>query len=138
MITLDELRKFRKFIEQMAVNATDKEALENIEAFPKWKVDTDYTAQKDRVRYEGLLYRCEQSHKSQSDYTPDVAHSLWTRIDDPSIEWPDWRQPTGSTDKYSFGAKVSHLVDEHGNKRHWISNVPDNVWEPGVYGWDEL
>ena len=131
MISKELARKFRKFIEEMSKNATDEEALDNIVAFPKWKVDTDYVAQKDRVRYDGLLYRCEQSHKSQSDYTPDVAHSLWTRIDDPAEEWPEWRQPTGSTDKYAYGAKVSH------NGKHWISNVPDNVWEPGVYGWVE-
>ena len=131
MNTIEQARKFRKFIEQLAVNATDEEAIDNIEAFPKWKTDTDYVGQKDRVRYEGLLYRCEQSHKSQSDYTPDVAHSLWTRIDDPAEEWPEWRQPSGSTDYYRLGAKVSH------NGKHWISTEEHNVWEPGVYGWDE-
>lgn len=131
MLTKELARKFRKFIEQMSVNASDEEALDNIVAFPKWKVDTDYTAQTDRVRYNDLLYRCEQSHKSQSDYTPDIAHSLWTRIDDPAEEWPEWRQPTGSTDYYIFGAKVSH------NNKHWISTEERNVWEPGVYGWEE-
>lgn len=127
----EKAKQFRKFIEQMATSVDDSTALEHPEAFPKWKVDTDYTAQTDRVRYNDLLYRCEQSHKSQSDYTPDVAHSLWTRIDDPAEEWPEWRQPTGSTDYYIYGAKVSH------NGKHWISTEERNVWEPGVYGWEE-
>lgn len=25
----------------------------------------------------------------------------------------------------------------HNNKK-WISDVKDNVWEPGVYGWSEV
>ena len=29
------------------------------------------------------------------------------------------------------GAKVSH------KEKHWISTVDSNVWEPGVYGWEE-
>ena len=29
------------------------------------------------------------------------------------------------------GAKVSR------NSKHWISDVDNNVWEPGVYGWSE-
>ena len=53
------------------------------------------------------------------------------RIDDPAVEWPEWRQPQGSTDAYAMGAKVSH------NGKHWISTADANVWEPGVYGWEE-
>ena len=103
-----------------------------LDSISNWQTDTDYEAQKDIIRYEGELYRCIQSHTSQNDWTPDFAHSLWARIDDPSEEWPEWVQPLGSSDAYLFGAKVSH------NGKHWISNTPDNVWEPGVYGWDEV
>ena len=106
----------------------DEAILDSIES---WQTDTDYKEHKDIVRYEGELYKCEQSHTSQPDWTPDIAHSLWTRIDDPGEEWPEWRQPSGSTDYYRLGAKVSH------NGKHWISTEEYNVWEPGVYGWDE-
>ena len=41
------------------------------------------------------------------------------------------KQPTGAQDAYAKGAKVSH------NGKHWISDVDNNVWEPGVYGWSE-
>ena len=47
-------------------------------------------------------------------------------------EWPAWVQPTGAHDAYAKGAKVSH------NDKHWISEVDDNTWEPGVYGWTEV
>jgi hypothetical protein len=30
------------------------------------------------------------------------------------------------------GDKVSH------NDKHWESQVDNNVWEPGVYGWVEV
>ena len=121
--------KFRKFIEQMSVNATDEEALNNIEAFPKWKVETDYVKD-DRVRYEEVLYKVLQNHRSQSDWTPDVAVSLFVRV---SIEeWPEWIQPVGAQDSYPLGSKCSH------NEKHWISDVDNNVWEPGVYGWTEV
>lgn len=68
----------------------------------------------------------------QSDWTPDVAVSLWVRVDDPSIEYPEWKQPTGAQDAYAKGAKVSH------KDKHWVSDVDGNVWEPSVYGWDEV
>jgi len=102
-----------------------------LDSIQSWQTDTDYKEHKDIVRYEAELYKCEQSHTSQPDWTPDIAHSLWTRIDDPAEEWPEWRQPSGSTDYYRLGAKVSH------NGKHWISTEEYNVWEPGVYGWDE-
>ncbi len=130
MISLEKVRKFRQFIEQMAKSVDDETALEHPEAFPKWEVDYDYVTN-DRIRYDELLYKVLQNHTSQSTWTPDVTPSLYVRIDNPHEEWPEWRQPTGSTEAYSLGAKVSH------NDKHWVSNVDANVWEPGVYGWDE-
>ena len=126
MITLEELRKFRAFIEQMSMNATDKEALDNILAYPKWEAGKEY--KKDfRLRYEDTLYKVLQNHTSQSDWTPDKAVSLYVKV---SIEeFPEWVQPQGSHDAYNTGDKVSH------NGQHWISKMDANVYEPGVYGW---
>ena len=61
-------------------------------------------------------------------WEPGVAN--WA-IYDPGTGWPAWVQPSGSTDAYPAGAKVSHV------ERHWTSDVDANVWEPGVYGWTE-
>ena len=44
---------------------------------------------------------------------------------------PAWVQPSGSTDFYSAGERVSHSGST------WVSNEPVNVWEPGVFGWTE-
>lgn len=128
MISRELARKFRKFIEQMSENATDEEALDNILAYPKWAVGKEYTKD-DRVRYEDVLYKVLQNHTSQSDWTPDVAVSLYVRV---SIEeYPDWVQPQGAHDAYNKGDKVTHL------EKHWESEIDANVYEPSVFGWTE-
>lgn len=131
MITKAHARKLRKMIEKTAVTLTDSEAYDVAELFPMWKVDTEY-AVGDRVQYESTLYKCLTAHTSQSTWTPTDSPSLWVRVDDPSVEFPEWIQPTGAVDSYAKDSKVSH------NEKHWISDVDNNVWEPGVYGWDEV
>lgn len=123
------LMHLRSIIERESASLSDTDALTAVELFPLWKIKQYEVG--DRVRYNETLYKCLQSHTAQETWKPDVSPSLWVRVDDPSIEWPDWVQPTGSTDAYMKGAKVSH------NDRHWISDVDGNVWEPGVYGWTE-
>lgn len=99
--------------------------------FDAWSADGVAYVKGDIRQYDGLLYRCIQAHTSQSDWTPSAAVSLWTRIADPTQEWPEWIQPAGAHDAYAKGAKVSH------NGKHWISTADANVWEPGAYGWEE-
>lgn len=64
--------------------------------------------------------------------TTKKAASLWAVAADPEEEWPAWSQPLGAHDAYALGAKVSH------NERHWVSDVDNNVWEPGVANWTEV
>ena len=113
-----------------AVETLDDEASEEVtDLFPFWSTDTAY-AVGDKRKYNGLLYRCVQAHTSQADWTPDVVPALWVRTS--TEEFPEWVQPTGAHDAYNTGDKVSH------NEKHWISNMDANVYEPGVYGWDEV
>lgn len=131
MITRQKAYQLRSMIEKASVSLSDDDAISVPELFPHWKTDTDYVVG-DRVSYEETLYKCLQSHTSQSTWTPDASPSLWVRVDDPSQEFPEWIQPVGSADAYALGAKVSH------NEKHWISDYDNNVWEPGVYGWSEV
>ena len=129
MITRGHAHKLRELIEQATVNLNDEDALKGVELFPAWQIDVSYVLG-NRIKYEDILYKCVQAHTSQSDWTPEVAPALWTRV---SIEdWPEWVQPTGAQDAYMIGDKVSH------NEKHWISTADNNVWEPGVYGWEEV
>lgn len=104
----------------------DSQSESATELFPEWAVGEYYSVGIKR-RYENLLYKCVQAHTSQIDWAPPNVPALWVRTStDP---WPEWIQPTGAHDAYAKGAKVIH------NSTKWISDVDNNVWEPGVYGW---
>ena len=107
-------------------------ATEHADLFEGWVTDKDYTVGKIVTRPNGNLYKCVQAHRSQADWTPEATPALWTKIGDPSEEYPEWSQPLGAHDAYPLGAKVSH------NGKKWTSDVASNVWEPGVYGWTEV
>ena len=127
----DRAKVLRPVIEQASTSLPDSEAFSAPELFPRWDGNGHEYKTGDRVDYMGKLYKCLQNHTSQADWTPDKAVSLWVEIPDPSIEWPEWKQPTGAHDAYAKGDKVSH------NDKHWISDIDANTYEPGVYGWSE-
>lgn len=124
-----EAIKLRSAILEASESLTDQSASEAPYLFRAWETDTAY-AVGDRIRYGTTLYKCVQSHTSQDDWTPAQTPALWARAYDPSEEWPEWVQPTGAQDAYMTGDKVSH------NGQHWISTIDNNVWAPGVYGWE--
>jgi hypothetical protein len=126
-----EAIKMRAIIEKSVVSLNDTDALEVPTLFPVWVEGESYSAD-ERICYNGILYRCIIAHNSQADWTPDIAVSLWVRVDDPSIEYPEWRQPTGAHDAYTIGAKVSY------NGKKWVNTIEANTYAPDVYGWDEI
>ena len=128
-MTRAKAKQLRQLIEQLAVTLDDETALTGVELFPPWSVGKAY-ATGDRLQYEGTLYKCVQGHTSQSDWTPPVTPALWTAVS--LDEYPAWVQPTGAHDAYSKGDKVTH------SGKHWASDVDNNTWEPGVYGWTEV
>ena len=126
-MTRGKAKLLRNLIEQLAITLDDATALTGIELFPTWGL-TSYSIG-DRVQYNGTLYKCIQAHTAQSDWTPDATPALWVVVT--VEEWPEWVQPTGAQDAYAKGSKVTH------NGKKWISSYDANVWEPGVYGWEE-
>lgn len=131
MSIIDRAKALRAQIESMAGSLEDEDALKVKEFFPNWEVDAQY-AVGDRVRYNNILYKCLIAHTAQADWSPKDAVSLWTRvlIPDPEVI-PEWVQPD-STNPYMEGDKVKHIG------KTWISTINNNVWEPSVYGWDEV
>lgn len=113
-------------------NIDEVTATEHAELFEAWVTDKDYAVGKILTRPNGNLYKCVQAHRSQAGWEPENTPALWTKIGDPSEEYPAWSQPLGAHDAYPLGAKVSH------NGEKWTSDVDNNVWEPGVYGWSEV
>lgn len=121
--------RYRQAMVNGAQDLSDEIALEVPMLFERWQEGVDYEYG-DRRCYNGVLYKCLQSHKSQSDWTPDITDALWTEV---SVEeFPEWKQPQGSHDAYRLGAKVSH------NGKHWISTIDYNIYEPSIAGWDEV
>lgn len=115
---------------KLRASATDEQALSVPVLYPAWRSGVDYVTGQ-RVLHGGVLYKALQDHTSQDDWTPDAAPSLFAKVLIPDAETiPEWEQPD-STNPYSKGDKVTH------NGKTWISDIDNNVWEPGVYGWTE-
>ena len=128
-MTRGKAKQLRALIEALSASLSDETALTGVELFPPWSVGKAY-ATGDRVQYEGTLYKCVQAHTSQADWTPPMTPALWTAVS--LDEYPAWVQPTGAHDAYGKGDKVTH------NGKRWTSDVDNNTWEPGVYGWTEV
>lgn len=105
----------------------DENAVDAVTLFQKWKPNEDY-GMGYRLQWQDKLYRVVQPHTSQEGWEPDKTPALFTEIPKPG-EIPEWKQPTGAQDAYMTGDKVRH------DGKIWISDVDNNVWEPGVYGW---
>lgn len=130
-MTYEELNSVITAILNMRESASDEIALASKDLYSTWRVDISYTLN-DRVKYDGVLYKCLRNHVAQSEWAPTNAPSLWTKvlIPDPEVI-PEWEQPE-STNPYMMGDKVTH------NGKTWESTIDNNVWEPGVYGWSEV
>lgn len=134
MITLtrEEALKLRKIIEKAVQSLDDSDALEAVTLYEKWSGDSKQYKAGQRLQYDGILYTVLQDHTSQPTWTPTDAPSLFAKvlIPDPTVI-PEWEQPD-STNPFMKGNKVTH------NGKTWISDIDNNVWEPGVYGWSEV
>lgn len=127
---LEAARVIRAAMDAAAAALTDEQALKAAAIYPAWSAEDTYDAG-ERVRFGGALYKCLQGHTAQADWTPTAAPSLWAKVLTSDTGEPlPWEQPD-STNPYMKGDKVTH-----GGKT-WVSTLDNNVWEPGVYGWEE-
>lgn len=110
---------------------TDEQAATVPTLYRLWDGNSEFQIGERRL-YNGVLYKCLQAHTAQETWNPADTPSLWTKvlIPDPNVI-PEWEQPE-STNPYMAGDKVTH------NGKTWMSDVDNNVWEPGVYGWTEV
>ena len=125
--------KLRPFIEKAAASLEDSDALEAVQLFPQWDESTRYQ-EGDRVRFQGVLYKCLLNHIAQPTWTPTNAPSLWAKvlIPDPEVI-PEWEQPN-STNAYQIGDKVMF------EGKTYESVIANNIWSPATYpaGWKEI
>lgn len=127
---MQKAEEIRKAINKFAENQTDETLIDNKSAFQLWSGNGLKVKVGEIYLYNDELYRVVQDHTTQRDWTPDTAVSLYVEI---SVEeFPEWKQPQGAHDAYKLGAKCSH------NGKHWINTYDNNIYEPGVYGWEEI
>ena len=109
--------------------ATDNQAYQMRYLYPDFDPNGHEYKKYDRFLWSenNKFYKVLQVHTSQDspDRMPDVAVSLYVEIPDPSIEYPEWKQPTGAHDAYAKGAKVSY------NGGKYISQIDANTTVPG-------
>lgn len=130
-------QQMNRFV-QMSVqsaNLTDEQAMQIADLYPDWAAMKAYAADeivKFGVNADGetQLYKVIQAHTSQADWTPDTAASLYKKIGFTDDGVSIWTQPLGATDAYMKGDVVSF------ENQLWKSTVDNNVWQPGVYGWE--
>lgn len=108
----------------------DEQALSVPSLFEEWVPNKNFK-EGMRYRHGGVLYKCLQDHIGQKDWSPEVSPSLFTKVlmsDDETVL--NWEQPE-STNAHAKGDEVKH------NGKTWVSDLDNNIWEPGVYGWSE-
>lgn len=127
---IERVLRLRRAIEAASVHLSDEAAVEVPELFPAWQPDGRYEVG-DRVRYGGKLYKVLLAHDGQATWTPKDAPSLFGEVLAVEGVVAEWVQP-GSTNAYMRGDKVTH------GGQTWVSTCDNNVWEPGVYGWEAM
>lgn len=131
MITTEKAKAIIEALVKLRGLATDEQAIEVPVLYPVWKEEVFYKTG-ERVLFNEVLYKVLIDHTSQPDWAPDVAASLFAKVlipDNNAIY--AWEQPN-STNPYMIDDKVTH------KDVIWISIVDNNVWEPGIYGWEQV
>lgn len=134
-----KMKQLRRAMQLFAQTVTDESTMmEMADVYPKWSSNSKTYKTGEIVAYgknsdnETQLYQVLQEHASQADWTPNTATSLYKAVGFTDSGVAIWTQPLGATDAYMAGDKVVH------NDVLWQSDVDNNVWEPGVYGWTQI
>lgn len=120
----NQLNKLVK--DKLLPKLSDEEAYSIKELYPGFEIGIVYKVG-DRIMYNGKFYKVISEHTSQADWTPDAAVSLFVEISDPSIEYPEFKQPTSTETAYMKGDKITF------NGAKYISLVDYNVYSPTDY-----
>ena len=114
----------------LAQNGTIEDSVitEHPDVFPNWTAN--YSGKSGPiVQHDGVLYRCNRDVNGDTT-APSNQSKIWSKVSEIVQKIAAWVQPTGAHDAYALGAEVTH------NGKTWVSVADNNVWEPGVYGWN--
>lgn len=124
----------RMAVQQARAITDDPKALEVQALYKDWTKQIGKDLVKgEYINYDGVLYKVLTAHTVQESWTPVSSPSLFAKVlTDPTGETiKEWEQPD-STNAYKKGDKVKY------KDKIYQSTVDNNVWEPTVYGWEEV
>lgn len=102
---------------------------------PAYDPETENLIKSYEVTVDGavnLVYSVETRPELPSEPFQEF-HKRLVEVEAKVGSVPDWVQPEGAHDAYPAEAKVNN------NGKTWNNTHGDgNVWEPGVYGWEEV
>lgn len=130
--------QYRRALELFIQSIDDESTMMEVaDVYPEYKIGVAYKIG-NVFRYgenndgESQLYQVLQAHTSSAEWTPGTAVSLYKAIGITAAGVAVWTQPLGAADAYQVGDIVEH------NGQNWTCTCENNVWEPGVYGWEEV
>lgn len=94
-----------------------------------------YVTQGELTWWNGRAWRNLQPDGNPNVWEPGVAN--WREYP-MGNNHPLWLQPVGAVDAYPVDFVVEHRTGGKGPVRVWRSITPANVWEPGVFGWEQI
>lgn len=136
MNKIQAAEQMRRALQMFCRSLSDEEAMEVATVYPAWEPGKDYKTG-DIISYgendvgDPQLYRVILDHRSQTNWPPIIAVSLYDAIGVNGSGYPVWSQPTGVHDAYNKG----DIVDYQGTL--YISLIDGNVYSPEAYpaGW---
>lgn len=108
----------------MLEKADDAQAYAMKALYPEWKPDGTTWPAGQRLQWKGRFWKTLKETTTQASWTPDTATSEFVEITDPSITWPEYKQPTDAVDAYAKGARVTF------DGQHYVSRIDSNVHSP--------
>lgn len=114
-----------------AQNLDDSQILDFISLLPEFDPNGVQYEKDFKLQYNGEAYKVLQAHKSQADWTPDTAHSLFVKIDPVTEADPEaiteWVEKQNGIDE---GYKKDQVVTKDG--KYWKSKIDNNFYEPSA------
>lgn len=138
MSRLQKAEQFRKAMQIYMASLPDKDALTVATLFGLWTAGAYYEAGSCIAHGSNLvgdpqLYRVQQSHTAQADWSPDKTPALFAPMGLGKDGIPLWSQPAGTYDAYC----IDDTVEFDGVVYRSLTN--GNVHSPAAFsaGWEK-
>lgn len=139
MNKLQRAEQLRRVLQLFAQSLEKEKAVEVATVFDTWKVGKaynigEYFSYGENLVGDPQIYKVIQAHKSQADWMPQSAVSLYSPIGLGESGYPLWSEPTGAHDAYTVGDVIEF------NGILYESLINGNVYSPEAYpdGWNKV